>query len=557
VVTDGKLGSRYKEGQNCAGGALSDSIDIFRMDIDGDTLSIGRIISTALDSIVLPERRVPFKTALNRVVNFLNRVYALHSSEVVKSDGPPSTFGTYSTVFNFPSADIQSSKNVGLYPVNISGIPCLITAYQESGVATWRGVIYNSLHDVWDSSIQGTLFNTDESLGSIQTEILHRNRIYFLGSDPTTVGIFDPISRQFYSETLSSDSKHPSDFCVLGNRLYVANHLDNKQICLHVLEDGFSKQALVPLGNQSQYPSTSNEYEGKIALWTDEHYSNSSRMYLATPVEDSNGDVLARVIEFTHDANGKATFSRVLGSTNIIIDNWQRPCNAGFGSFTDNIYRAWMDHTTMWTNGGGSPWWILERRDAYYPEISPPDPCTPEQLACSGQPYLGGVDFIMWIGQRWAGPEVVLMSQIGVLDTQPHYSHAHDKFGGGGRIVQDYPQYSDDVQHNIIFKGFSTTIKDHVRINYSIETSASVPNGTRMAVKWYYSPSGHAPQRECNLTSTSHGSIVQKAAFIVADSGTAYWVDWAATSDGIRPFERLNIMGFASITGIDGQLIPP
>jgi hypothetical protein len=132
-----------------------------------------------------------------------------------------------------------------------------------------------------------------------------------------------------------------------------------------------------------------------------------------------------------------------------------------------------------------------------------------------------------------------------------HRAAVHERIGGGSR--HSVLDGNGDKLADIVFRGTDSTTEDGIiRIKYSILPSVGNPNGSFVATKWFYDVNHHAPETQCTITASSHGSLSGNytVANIPVASGQIYHLDWDAKSDGVIRGARLLLNGMILLADI-------
>lgn len=514
------------------------------------------------------------KQVINRAVHFMNNVYVLLGENVYIYDEVAKTW-SISLVLTGKAG--TESNSIGLYPVFIKNIPHLITVWNTSG-ATWQSAKLNGDTNIWSLGSTGSVFDPTDSSGGILNEIQHKDRIYFISSITNLIGWYDFIRDKFGTITWGSTVRHPMDFVTYIGKLYCLNKDSSRNIQVHRIDlTGTTlliNPAIVRAGDQGPGGeqtgaalSTTSQLQGRNLLFVDNVRVDASglpvlwvmNMAHADTMGTTNSDFGLAFAAYAFDVNGLFTGAHGF-SPNASF--WSNPFKMGRNQVgVDEKFIPKDEDMTMRL--------FIDQRER---ELSPN---SISRIQCStrfggfcgftsdnGSLYAGGGgDFNYLVNWIWLGggaPGSDLSNVGGANSWQPvygvkearHRSFPHEKIGGGARssvILSDGNKNID-----IVFRGTDTTDQDGtMRIFYQFITTPGIPNGTNVAVKWYFDENLHAPESRCVPTGTSAGSIDGfEAVSIPADSGTIYYFDWHVTSSNVPYGTRINLNGVVTTADV-------
>lgn len=541
------------------------------------------------------------KQAINRVVNFMNKDYALIGDKIyVFSD----TTKLWSESLALTGKDGTHTDSIGLYPVfrSRNNKPYLIAAW-HTGNANWQAAWLNGDTEIWELKATATsLLNPNDSFGGIYTECQHKGKIYFVAPEGAGFAVTKFFWYDFENDTFDerlwgTTVRVPLDLCPFMGELYSITKDDLGNVRLHNLHEGSRTPTLVasynrsgsfPWGTFNETLTTTNQYEGHPLMFVDNVFDSqlnslSPVMYTsyiteseaAKPDEVTESNHGLHHIPYRSDGTGGLISQEAVGQTlgfraNPFKCNQNQqgtlipPCPAClplFESVKDEriVLRTFVDQKTRDFDLLGTTAIVISSRFA--------------GQACGGSPG-GGGDFTNQFYHKFVGsgnhvgggnlPDLPTngggrhsMQFVGFpFKGTRHRAAVHERHGGGAR--HSVIDGNGNKIADIVYRGTDTTDIDGViRIKYSIIPSLGNPSGSTIATRWFWDENSHAPENKCTLVGTSHGSISGDfTAFgITVDSTTAYYVDWQAKGDGVTRGGvagggRLNLNGIIILADI-------
>ena len=510
------------------------------------------------------------KQAINRVVNFMNNVYALFGNNIYIYD---QVLKTWSVSLALAGKNAARTNSIGLYPVFIGNAPHLITAWNTTS-ATWQSAKLNGLTGVWTlGATSTTVFDPSDSSGGILNEVQHQDRIYFIDSNTTTIGWYDFLLDTFGTISWSGTVRHPMDFVTFNEELWCLNKDDSLNINLHKIHKTFTELLGLdvmsrggPAGvggiQANSALSTTNNFEGRNFLFVDNvrrdiddkpvmWCENIAHGVIEGSVHSKHGIVFA---PFVYDGAGLITGANISSPNGAFLSN---PFKIGanqegsgddeehISKVEESVFRIFVDQRERELSPGG---------------ISAINCSSRFSIGCAGGDAFAGVaaggggDFSLMVNWNWLGggsPDGTLRSWGGLASWDftggqveaRQRAYPHEKIGGGARssvILLDGNKNID-----IVFRGTDTTDQDGVmRIFYQLITTDGVPNGTNVSVKWYYDDNLHAPESQITPSGTSHGSVSGiEIVSIAADSGQLYHFDWDILAVSLPYGKKINLNG--------------
>ena len=524
------------------------------------------------------------KQAVNRVVSFMQKTYALIGSGIHEyTDGAP--FETaWSLSLELTGKLENESNSIGLYPVfTHSNKPYLITAYNTTG-STWVAKRLNGDTKVWEDGASFSLVDPNDVDGGILTECQHKGRIYFLTSSTTSYFWYDFLNDSFGSAAWGATVRHPMELCSFMGGLFAVNKDISGNINIYNMNEGgtptlvtnFPRQGSFPWGTQNQSLSNGNDFEGRPLMFVDNVYDSklnnlSPVMYVSYMCHAANPrpDIATESSQgfhhmaFRSDGDGGLVAQNTQGAAlgpraNPFKCNQNQEGSWVFTlvpitgpSIKDEkiVCRTYVDQKTRDVNLSGKTAIVIGTRFKGW--------------ACDGlvTPGVGGGgDFTNQFYHEFVGSG---NTDGGAHPAQPNTgggSHAwkfvgypfkgtrhraapHERLGGGSR--HHILDGSNNRIADIVYRGTDTTDADGIiRIKYSIIPSIANPSGSTVDVRWFYDGNQHAPEDVCTLVGTSHGAIIGGIADnVTVDPSVEYYVDWDAKGDGLTFGARLYLNG--------------
>jgi len=504
------------------------------------------------------------KQAINRGANFLNTAYVLIGDRVYEY---VQESGVWTDSVILTGKTGTETNSIGLYPIFLYNTPFLVTAWNTGG-SNWRFAKLDGNTNVWTVSADMTgPFNPLDSDGGILTEHQHRNRIYFIDSNTTTIGFYDFENDGFGTIAWSDTVRHPMDFCTFGRDFYCLNKDASNNIRVHRIEQTFTT-IVATYGRTSQAPplpdigaalTTTNNFEGRPLLFVDNVFDSGNPLMYTEYVAEANGGAQFPADEtnhglrpqyYTHNTDGSLTNKTVAG--------------APAGAFQANPLKMMQNQEgASEFNGTRKGEGIVLRcfvdqknRDLDLSDQTNISVASRFSVGCQAGNGGGGDFGNLWYHKFEGSGTAPLFLDILRGDGQPasflplgfpakatrHRALVHEKIGGGGR----YYELNSSSQRlaNIVFRGLETTAQDGVvRIKYTLQTSLGTPSGTNVSVRWFYDDNQHAPESLCTLVGTSDGAISGLLATSIPIEDKEYHVDWDARGDGATRNVRINLNG--------------
>lgn len=486
------------------------------------------------DGIANAETENLNKQALNRMARFMADDYLLLGGRVYKWNQVSDVWDTSLDLTQLAS-ETGSSRNIGLYPVFVNNQPYLVTAWQSGNTSTWASARLNGVTDVWETGNLGTVFNASEVQGSILTEVQHRNRIYFISSSQTDIGVYDAILNRLTTYKWHNDVtvRHPMDLVVYSGVVYCLNKNTGGEILLHKI--GAQTEQVVRLGEADSItaPSTSINFTGRNLLFVDNWFApDQPRMYALTMRSDSPSIT---------PPNGRWTLFGTVGSGNSIHDLGRFESKIPYDSFgtEDQVYRAFADHRNRWLGRTpGDPTAFDDVNTSHYNIGYKPN----------------GNPFSAFSRAFWDGPTGGVMPG-NTFGQQVTWAWAADKVSNGSRTVERIRGETEDARiMDIVLNSVSkdNSAPGKVRLNFDVIQGSGALNGTACGVRWFYDTAGHTPQKQCTLANPSQGSIsgVHKMMAGIEVGGGPFTVDWDAKADNVPRFTHINLVGHVVTTGV-------
>lgn len=523
------------------------------------------------------------KQAVNRAASFIGKTYALIGSGVyVYDDSIGGSDNGWSLSLQLLNKNESQTDSLGLYPVFVENTPYLIGAYYVTP-DLWRSIRLNGLTNTWTISASQSGPNPTDANGGILTECQYKSRIYFSTSDAASYYWYDFITDTFGSQAWNATPAvlHPMDFCSFMGQLYVINKDAGSTVRIWKINPSNSPEIVASYpksgshvwGQTFETLTSTSQYEGRPLIFVDNVYDSKVNnkapvMYTsyichavgASPIDSNDSNHGLHHIPFRADSDGGLISQEVAG--------------IGYG-FRANPFKCNQNQEAALPWIGGAPRGVPSRKDERMVLRTFVDQKTrgidlSEKTAivigtrfagqaCAGSPG-GGGDFTNQFYHKFVGsgnrqgdagmPDLPTrgggshtMEYIGMpAKGTRHRAAAHERHGGGARY------HTLDGNSNriadIVYRGVTTLPSvGIVRINYNIIPSLANPTGSTVAVRWFYDENLHAPETNCTLIGTSHGSLSGNfiAATIPVESGTIYYVDWDAKTDGLSNGKEINL----------------
>lgn len=543
------------------------------------------------------------KQAVNRAANFLNNDYALIGDKIYKYDRVALK---WNDVLTLTGKTATSTSSLGLYPVEIGGVPFLVTAWSVGDGSTWSYAKLNGDTDAWTTSpaIAGGLGVSDAN-GGILTEIQHGSKIYYATSSETSFGYYDFLIGSFGTNSFGTTSRHPMDFCSFMGNLYILNK--NATNNAQILKASGVTTAFETLLFDTNTPSaitgidvgdtltTTSQFEGRPLFFVDNVYDSGNGgveptlwAYYVTHASTAGhlGDGVPSTIDTNHGLIAQPLRLSVSGTLESIsvpsgaalpvigfranpfkmMHNQEGTFLVGLATNSrkdeDMVLRVFIDQKDRGQDGLGRSSIVCASRFA-------------GQRGCTGSPG-GGGDFgnLMYHVFKGSGNTdgglhpnpptkdggAHAFDFIGIPAKQArHRALPHSRLGGGARHSEI--DASGNPLADIVYRGSAPgPTNGTIRIFYSIVPSSGKPLGSSVDVRWWHDKNSHAPETACTLLASSHGSGISGvlATQIPITSGTIYYVDWAAKADGIIRNKRYSLDGQINVADTQiGQIADP
>lgn len=452
-----------------------------------------------------------------------NQTYA-GSPPTGNPSGNPGGLGSW-TVAASPLAGASVSTAIGMYPMNIEGTPYLVTAGQRTAsfdTGFWRIVKLNGNTGVWTSGeVTVTEGATSAATpgGTIHTEVRHKNNIHWITAGNSFNGrklyTLNPQTENITTRSLPG-IRFPMDLCVFENELYILAPCDNNvtnQCDLCVFKVGTTIQQILTL--ETGIHSISDNYEGRNAMFVDNYYEEKPKLYAINYMESKTGGV---------DGFG---LWQMESSGNTLVSNGRLPSNPNMPRGVDNqggnrneIWRVFTDSKWM-IGSGGIPiavWRSSTNRGAAY------------------------------TGYSWSGSGVGFPTTWGQVSVHFIFSYVHARGADIGSRVANFGEVNMDIT------GFSNNKVNQglLGINYKLHPSyTDFPAGTPLAIRFLHETQGHSYKNIATLKNPSSGTLtIDNRILINAVSGVTFSVDWDFEADGFSSFDKVNLVGHVSTTGV-------
>ncbi len=516
-----------------------------------------------------PENPDNEKQAVNRVANFMNDVYFLVGDKVFRWNDDTSEWIISVTLDKLAA----ESDSIGLYPVNVGGIPKLVTAWYINSANLWKVGSLNGLTGQWNTSSSFTLDAPDDNQGAVITEHQHNNRVYFTTLNEVELYFIDFESMTGGIIDWPITVKHPMDFCTYFNELYCLN----KDGALNVLLWKISEEVGAEAEFIATYPRSPSEHAGVdqlSSIFTGSQREGRNLLYVDSI---TNQDAIDKPKLITYSV--VSGFSEKFGTLDDTAHGFESivyqippgaPAVTGLQSFpsigfVDNPLKMMVNQLGAGENTDAAKGerMVVRAHLNQYEKFRGDGEFTANRSVIScvsrfgmfcGTPQAGaGGDEANVMFQHTSSPSGEFQF-FAFQKEGRHRSFPHEKFGGGARV--SVVNSDGDKIIGITYRGTSPTpgIEGSSRIFYQLHTTVGHPNGTEVNVRWFYDENGHAAEKPCSLVGANAGSISGNIVFgIIADSGTLNHVDWDAKGDGlISATSKVNLMGMAAVTGEGG-----
>jgi len=447
------------------------------------------------------------------------------------------------------AASGRQGLNTGIYScmVQVSGAykQFIACAWILSGTSSWKGLRYC----VEDSSLQKSetaAIGIDASLatGGVKAEILHQNKIYFIGSSEAGVGIFNPAALEFskISWPVSTTIWGPHDFCAYQGTLYCMNRTNTASSGVNIWEIGKNIEAniafVIGAPNTVTVDSWASEkYEGRGALFTDRTFLYAT--YQASSVTGLLPGSFAhrmfrlrgnesRVLSYEGE-NDAIFYADDTVRTNIFTYQDLNPDSSALAPsgqlVTVNWERSGATGVHVWQSVLHGPGSYVEEESVIPPSAD--NGAWDFYLRCTAKPHVknGG-------GERVFNP-------INFRDYGGNQGLLPELFGGPRVSISSLRPGSVSGCMTIDFK--------------VINNAGDFPAGTPLAVVLKHNRYGHMPFDRGRLRNPSVGSLAENNTVLripTTDSGVLYTVEWAYRDNGYLYSDKPAINLFCATTGV-------
>lgn len=450
------------------------------------------------------------------------------------------------TTLNNPVAG-RAGINTGIYScmLQVSGVyrEFIVSAWRDaSSSTTWRGFRYCVEDGSVEKCSQEIGLTASLSTAGVKAEILHGEKLYFIGESSHGIGVFSPSSMSFARQTWpAANVWGPYDFCPYQGNLYCMSRSSSASSGINIWEVNTEPQPR--LAFQISSPNTvtvdsigGEEYEGRGALFTDRRFLYATyQAFSATGLLP--GGFAHRMFQLEGNGSGVLSYA---GENDRIF-------------YADETVR-----TTVFT----------------YQDLNP-DSCV---LGPSGQiltvnsERTGATGCHVWQtvlhGNTYVEEESVI-PPVADNDAWNFYlrvtAKPHCKIGGGERVFN--PINNRDYGGDIgpipeIFGGPRVAVSSLrtgsesgcLAIDFRIINNAGdFPAGTPLAVVLKHNSEGHMPFNRGSLIRPSVGSLAENNTVLripTSDSGVLYTVEWAYKDNGYIYSDRPTVNLFCATTGV-------
>lgn len=448
--------------------------------------------------------------------------------------------------FTNPTAG-RAGLNTGIYScmLNTSGVleEYIVCAWKDKDSNGWRGLrhLVNTGNTLESSAINISLGATT-STGGVKAEILHNNKIYFIGTTSDGIGVFNPETLSFSKISWGSNTVWgPHDFCAYKGKLYVMNRSSSTASGVLIWEVGNELQTTLAYQIAAAETVTtdnwaSEQYEGRGALFTDRNFlyatyqahsatgylpgsfahrmfklldnGNGALVYVGENEAVSDAEDTVRTNIFTYqDSNPDNPIPSSAGQ--LVIINWEKSGATGVavtqGVISGNTY---------------------EQEESVYPPEADNNAWN-FYLRCTAKPHCknGG-------GERVLNP----------VNTR--------NYGGSQGVLPE------------LFGGPRVSLKTlrvgsasgHLTVDFKIiNNQGDFPAGTPLSVVLKHDRYGHMPFNRGKLVNPSVGTLAEDNTVMripSSDSGVLYSVEWAYMDNGYTYQSRPSINLFCATTGV-------
>jgi len=442
----------------------------------------------------------------------------------------------------------NAGLNTGIYSclLSVSGVykQFIVGAWNTNNSTTWKGFRY-CIEDgsvaVGSDITVGVSAST--STGGIKAEILHKQKIYFVGESSQGIGIFSPSDLTFSRLPWGgSNIWGPHDFCPYQGKLYCMNRSSVAGSGINIWEvDGGQRETTLVYQISSNETVTvdsiaSEEYEGRGALFTDRRFLYATyQAYSATGLLPAS--YAHRMFKLEGNESGVLTYAGENDAifyadetvrTNVFTYQDSNPDTATLAPSGQLI-------TVNWERSGATGvhvWQTVLHGNTYVEEESVIPPVADNDawnfyLRCTAKPHVknGG-------GERVFNP-------INTRDYGGDQGPLPELFGGPRVSIKS-------------LRPGSTSGSMAVDFNV-INNAGDFPAGTPLAVVLKHNRQGHMPFDRGKLRSPSVGSLAENNTVMripATSSGILYTVEWVYRDNGYLYSDRPAVNLFCATTGV-------
>lgn len=438
--------------------------------------------------------------------------------------------------------------NTGIYScmLQVSGVyrQFIVGAWNNNAATTWQGFRYciedGSIHksEVYNIGISATA-----ATAGVKAEILHKEKIYFIGESSQGIGIFSPSNLQFSQLPWGAANVWgPHDFCPYQGNLYVMNRSSDAASGINIWKvDGGERNTSIAF--QIAAPNTvvvdsqgSEDLEGRGSLFTDRRFLYATyQAYSATGLLP--GGFAHRMFKLEGNGSGVLTYA---GENDAIFyaDDTVRTTVFTYQDSNPDMATLAPSGQIITINSertgatGCHVWQTVLHGNTYVEEESVIPPVADNNawnfyLRCTAKPHVknGG-------GERVFNP-------INTRDYGGNQGPLPELFGG--------PRIS-------ISSLRPGTVSGCMSIDFKVINNAGdFPAGTGLAVVLKHNREGHMPFARGSLARPSVGSLAENNTVLripVTNSGVLYTVEWAYSNNGYIYSDRPAVSLFCATTGV-------
>ena len=441
----------------------------------------------------------------------------------------------------------RNGVNTGIYScmLGVSGVykQYIVGAWRDaSSSTTWRGFRYCVEDGSIEKCSQDIGLSADISTAGVKAEILHKEKLYFVGTSSHGIGVFEPSSMSFIQKAWPApDVWGPYDFCPYQGKLYCMSRSSVAASGINIWE--VDTELNPRLAFQIAAPNTvtvdtlgGEEYEGRGALFTDRRFLYATyQAYSATGLLP--GGFAHRMFQL--EGNGSGVLS--------------------YAGENDRIFYA--DETVRTT--------VFTYQDLN-PDSSVLGPSG--QLVTVNSERTGATGCHVWQtvlhGNTYVEEESVI-PPVADNDAWNFYlrctAKPHCKNGGGERVFNPVNTRNYGGNQGVLpelFGGPRVSIKSLrrgsttgcVTIDFNVINNAGdFPAGTPLAVVLKHNRQGHMPFDRGNLRNPSVGTLAENNTVLripTTNSGVLYTVEWTYRDNGYLYSDKPTVNLFCATTGV-------